>query len=169
MSNPTTTGVKKYRGILKGKIEGNEPTPTGIEDSIEETAMKMHHITRDHEAETIAEATPPTTAGEEWTIDTIRKHLAEHIADDAEHGLVNLVDAINASLAAERATYVHQREDWIKEIQQLQQQLAAAKADADNWYRQYKAMKCAGDTELEIELEETKKQLAAERGETEPR
>ncbi len=38
---------------------------------------------------------------------------------------LNLVILHNAAIAAERDTYVKQREDWISEIQQLREQLAA--------------------------------------------
>jgi len=58
----------------------------------------------------------PTTSGkqeQEW----IDNHL-----------LVKVADAHNSALTDEREKYVEQREDWIREIQQLREQLAAAQA-----------------------------------------
>jgi hypothetical protein len=46
--------------------------------------------------------------------------------------------------------------------------LAIAKADADNWFRQYNAMKCAGSSDIELEVERLEQELAAEREKVKP-
>jgi hypothetical protein len=82
-------------------------------------------------------------------------------------GAEKLASDINAALAAEERNCDEVLREWEKRYDELQQHhnaaLAAAKADADNWFRQYKAMKCAGSTDLELELEKTEQQLGAER------
>jgi hypothetical protein len=72
----------------------------------------------------------------------------------------NEIRALQQQLAA---TYEQHHTELWRQCERLREQLAAAKADADNWFGQYKAMKCAGSTDLELELEKTEQQLAAER------
>jgi hypothetical protein len=107
---------------------------------------------------------------EKWTGDTVRGLLPYEnpcwIEEDgsrtylSDKDLEPIADAHNAALAA---TYEQHHTELWRQCERLREQLAAAKADADNWFRQYKAMKCAGSTDLELELEKTEKQLAAER------
>ncbi len=99
----------------------------GEEDSAEVTAMKLHHITRDHEAETIAEATSPDQpkpAGE-WTADRIRTFIP-----DGEAWCIGaLADAINASITAAfmagASKLKFEAEDELDQIGDLKKQLAA--------------------------------------------
>ncbi len=93
-------------------------------------------------------------------VDELREQLAaerERYSDMKTCAEVNgqLTDQLREQLAAEQAKFVAQREDWIKEIQQLQDQLAAARENTKTW-----AIEAHDSAKENQQLRE---QLAAER------